>query len=183
MKITPTPLPGCFIIEPQIYYDERGSFMESFNERLFNEKTGLNLHFIQDNQSHSTYGVIRGLHYQCGDFAQAKLVRVVRGEILDVVVDIRPESLTFGQHFSIVISADNSKQLFIPRGFAHGFVVLSDTSIFNYKCDNYYFAESEGGIKYDDPDLCIDWLLDAGELIVSEKDQLLPFLKNSKPIW
>jgi dTDP-4-dehydrorhamnose 3,5-epimerase len=183
MIFTETKLKGCFIIEPKIIKDERGFFMESFNEQTFEKGTGEKVHFVQDNQSYSSRGVLRGLHYQTGDHAQAKLVRVLNGEVLDVAVDIRPKSETFGQHIAILLSGDNQKQFFIPRGFAHGFLVLSEKANFFYKCDNFYNKESEGGIKYNDSDLNIDWQFDVDELIISEKDHLLPNLKNAKKVW
>ena len=183
MKISSTNLSGCIVIEPTIVPDGRGYFMESFNERNFGEAVGKAVHFVQDNQSFSTYGVLRGLHYQTADHAQAKLVRVITGEVLDVVVDVRPESATFGQSFSIVLSAENQKQLFVPRGFAHGFVVLSETATFFYKCDNFYNKESEGGIKFNDPELAIDWMLSESDLKISDKDQNLPLFAESRRIW
>lgn len=174
MKITQTPLADCFVIEPQIFGDSRGSFMETYNEQKFPAE----VHFVQDNQSISQKGVLRGLHFQTGIYAQAKLVRVIRGEVLDVAVDIRPESKTFGQHFSIILNEENNKQLFVPRGFAHGFAVLQDNTIFAYKCDNFYNKEAESGIIYNDPDIAIDWRLDDEEMILSDKDKLLPNLKS-----
>lgn len=174
MKITNTPLAGCFVLEPQVFGDARGSFMESYNEQKFPAK----VHFVQDNQSISQKGVLRGLHFQKGEHAQAKLVRVIRGEVLDVAVDIRPDSETFGQHFSIILNAENNKQLFVPRGFAHGFAVLEDNTIFAYKCDNFYHKEAESGIIYNDPDIAIDWMLDDDEIMLSDKDKLLPNLKT-----
>ena len=180
MNFLSTELDSCFIIEPKILVDERGFFMESFNEKTFQEGTGTDVHFVQDNQSYSTKGVLRGMHYQTGLHAQAKLVRVLHGEVLDVVVDIRPDSKTFGKHLSIVLSGDNHKQLFIPRGFAHGFLVLSETASFFYKCDNFYNRDSEGGIYYADPALSINWSLPEAELVLSEKDKLLPMLNNAK---
>ncbi|MXN92569.1 dTDP-4-dehydrorhamnose 3,5-epimerase [Flavobacterium sp. Sd200] len=183
MTFTPTHLDGCFIIEPNVIKDSRGYFMESFNLERFEKGTGFKVNFVQDNQSFSTKGVLRGLHYQTGTFAQAKLVRVLEGEVLDVAVDIRPESKTYGQYVSVVLSAQNHKQLFIPRGFAHGFLVLSDTATFFYKCDNLYNKESEGGIMYNDPAIDINWEMDASNLIISDKDLLLPNLENSKKIW
>lgn len=171
MKIVNTILPDCIIIEPTIFKDERGYFYESFNEEKFNQLTGQNIRFVQDNQSFSTYGVLRGLHFQRGEHAQAKLVRVLKGEVLDVAVDIRPESPTFGEHFSMILSAENKLQLFLPRGFAHGFVVLSGEAEFFYKCDSYYNKASESSILYNDPELDIDWGLDMSEIIVSEKDK------------
>lgn len=178
MKVTETNLFGCIIIEPTIFNDERGYFFESFNTRLFNDAVGEEIKFIQDNQSFSKRGVLRGLHFQKGEYSQAKLVRVIQGKILDVVVDIRQDSPTFGGHFSIELSENNKKQLFIPRGFAHGFVVLSKEAQFFYKCDNYYNKNSESGIIYDDPDLDIDWKLGRDDLVLSEKDLALPTLKN-----
>jgi dTDP-4-dehydrorhamnose 3,5-epimerase len=183
MTFTPTNLQGCFIIEPNVIKDQRGYFMESFNEARFKAATGLDGHFVQDNQSYSTKGVLRGLHYQTGVHAQAKLVRVLQGEVLDVAVDIRPGSATFGEHIAIMLSADNQKQLYIPRGFAHGFLVLSDTATFFYKCDNLYNKESEGGIIYNDPAMGIDWQLEEADLLISEKDTILPTLENSKKAW
>ena len=178
MKVTETNLSGCIVFEPIIFNDERGYFFESYNTRLFNEAVGKEIKFIQDNQSFSKRGVLRGLHFQKGEFSQAKLVRVIQGEVLDVAVDIRQDSPTFGRHFSIVLSSENKKQLFIPRGFAHGFAVLSEEAQFFYKCDNYYNKTSEGGIAYNDPDLHIDWKLSKDELVLSEKDLELPFLKT-----
>ncbi|WP_299677820.1 dTDP-4-dehydrorhamnose 3,5-epimerase [uncultured Dokdonia sp.] len=171
MHIETTPFKDLIICTPSVFNDERGYFYESYKESIFQEKTGLSPNFVQDNQSQSTYGVLRGLHFQIGEMAQAKLVRVLEGEVLDVVVDMRKDEPTFGQSFSIVLSADNKKQLFIPRGFAHGFLVLSQKATFFYKCDNYYHKESERGLKYNDPFLGIDWRLDEQELILSEKDQ------------
>ena len=178
MSIEPTFLDGCFIIRPKILNDARGSFFESYNKREFETQTGLDVNFVQDNQSFSKKGVLRGLHFQKGDFAQAKLVRVLQGEVLDVVVDLRPDSKTFKQHFSIILNDQNNLQLFIPRGFAHGFITLSDFSIFSYKCDNYYNKSSESGIKYNDPDLEIDWKFNRSEIELSEKDKNLPFLRD-----
>jgi dTDP-4-dehydrorhamnose 3,5-epimerase len=183
MTFTETKLKGCFILEPKIIKDERGYFMESFNEKTFQEGIGQKVTFVQDNQSFSTRGVLRGLHYQCGEHAQAKLVRVLQGEVLDVAVDIRPNSPTFGHYESIVLSAENQKQFFVPRGFAHGFLVLSETATFFYKCDNFYNAASEGGIIYNDASLNIDWSFQESELIISEKDQVLPTLKSAKKAW
>ncbi len=180
MKIINTALSGCFIIEPQIYPDERGYFFESYNKQKFEDHIGSKVDFVQDNQSFSKKGVIRALHYQIGEWSQAKLVRVLAGSVLDVAVDIRPDSPNFGKHISVVLSSENKKQLFIPRGFAHGFVTLSDTAEFSYKCDNYYNQQAEGGIIYNDPDINIDWGFSEDELIISEKDSLLPLLKNAK---
>lgn len=183
MNFISTELEGCYIIEPKIIGDERGYFMESFNERTFQEATGKETHFVQDNQSFSKKGVLRGLHYQTGENAQAKLVRVLHGEVLDVAVDIRPESKTYGKHVAVLLSEENQKQLFVPRGFAHGFIVLSETATFFYKCDNFYNKESEGGVLYNDKTLSIDWKLPESELIISEKDQILPTLENAKKAW
>jgi dTDP-4-dehydrorhamnose 3,5-epimerase len=174
---------GCFVIQPKVIQDERGYFMESFNEQTFSEKTGLDVHFVQDNQSFSAKGVLRGLHYQTGEYAQAKLVRVLKGEVLDVAVDIRPDSETYGQYDSIVLSGENQKQFFVPRGFAHGFLVLSDTAVFFYKCDNFYNRESEGGIIYNDPTIDIDWEFPLADLLISEKDKHLPELNQAKKAW
>jgi len=178
MKITNTKLDGCYILEPTRYTDSRGYFFESFNERTFNELTGTETHFVQDNQSYSTQGVLRGLHAQAGAYAQAKLVRVLRGEVVDVVVDARPDSPTFGQHHAVKLSAENNLQLFVPRGFLHGFVVLSDVAEFFYKCDNFYHSASERGVRYNDPTLGIDWILPDESLIISDKDQGLPSFKE-----
>ncbi|MDX4975382.1 dTDP-4-dehydrorhamnose 3,5-epimerase [Myroides odoratimimus] len=174
MKVTETHLKGCFIIEPQKFGDSRGYFFESFNAKRFNELTYTETVFVQDNQSFSTQGVIRGLHAQQGEFAQAKLVRVLEGEVIDVAVDARPGSPTFGQHVAVKLSAENNLQLFIPRGFLHGFSVLSETAVFFYKCDNFYNKDSEQGIIYNDPALGIDWGITAGSEVVSDKDIVLP---------
>ncbi len=179
MTVTETKLKGCFILEPKIFKDERGYFFESFNVDVFEREIGRKINFVQDNQSFSKYGVIRALHYQIGKHAQAKLVRVLRGKVLDVAVDLRKDSPTFGHHISVELSAENQKQLFIPRGFAHGFVVLSESADFFYKCDNFYNPQSEAGIIYDDPNLNIDWVLDTKEHILSPKDAELPNLKNA----
>jgi dTDP-4-dehydrorhamnose 3,5-epimerase len=183
LKFLETKLKGCFVLEPKIILDARGYFMESFNENTFQNGIGQQVHFVQDNQSFSSRGVLRGLHYQTGEHAQAKLVRVLQGEVLDVAVDIRPDSETFGQHVAVLLSAENQKQLFVPRGFAHGFVVLSETATFFYKCDNFYNKESEGGIIYNDDSMKIDWQLPENELLISEKDLVLPLLKEAKKVW
>ncbi len=177
MPFTETGFPGLKIFEPKVISDSRGYFFESFNKALF-QSAGIDTGFTQDNESKSKFGVIRGLHYQLNPYAQAKLVRVVEGEVLDVVIDLRKGSPTFGKSYSLVISADNKKQLFIPRGFAHGFSVLSETCIFQYKCDNYYSKESEGGIIYNDPQLNIDWGIGLDKVVVSEKDRVLPLFKD-----
>lgn len=183
MNFIPTQLEGCYILEPKVIFDERGYFMESFNETRFQEGINQKVHFVQDNQSYSTKGVLRGLHYQTGEHAQAKLVRVLSGEVLDVAVDIRPGSETFGEYVAVLLSAENQKQLFVPRGFAHGFLVLSETATFFYKCDNFYNKESEGGIIYNDTTVNIDWQFPEREFIISEKDQVQPTLNNAKKAW
>lgn len=174
MQVIETGLAGCFIIEPRVFEDERGYFFESFNAKTFKEVTGVSVNFVQDNESKSNYGVIRGLHFQTGAFAQAKLVRVTRGAVLDVAVDIRKDSPTYLQHIAVALSDANKRQLFIPHGFAHGFAVLEDDTQFNYKCDNYYDKASEGGLLYNDPKLAIDWKIPSEMQIISEKDMLLP---------
>ena len=179
MNAIETPLQGCYILEPNIFEDDRGYFFESFNANKFNSAIGQEVFFVQDNQSFSQKGVIRGIHYQKGEYAQAKLVRVLSGTVLDVAVDLRKESKTFGQHFAIELSADNKKQLFIPRGFGHGFSVLSETAEFFYKCDNFYNKASEGGIIYNDAELNIDWKIQKDLIDISEKDIELPSLKNA----
>ncbi|AEH00876.1 dTDP-4-dehydrorhamnose 3,5-epimerase [Lacinutrix sp. 5H-3-7-4] len=180
MKVLETKLKDCFILEPNVFNDSRGYFFESFNAKTFIEHVNSKTVFLQDNESFSTKGVLRGLHYQTGEYAQAKLVRVVQGSVLDVAVDLRQDSKTFGQHVAVELSAENKKQLFVPRGFAHGFIVLSDTAIFSYKCDNYYNKASEAGIIYNDKDLKIDWKLNESDFLVSDKDLVLPTLKNAK---
>jgi len=183
MNFIPTNLEGCFVIEPKILRDERGYFMESFNENAFSDGIGKRIHFVQDNQSFSSQGVLRGLHYQVGDHAQSKLVRVISGEVLDVAVDIRPGSATFGQYAAEILSGENQRQFFIPKGFAHGFLVLSETATFVYKCDNFYHKNSEAGISYKDPIINIDWQYGAEKLLVSERDQSLPLLENARKVW
>ncbi len=183
MNFIPTTLEGCFIIEPKIFKDERGYFMESFNENTFQKGTNQKVHFVQDNQSFSSKGVLRGLHYQTGEHAQAKLVRVLQGEVLDIAVDIRPESNTFGEYVAVLLSGENQTQFFVPRGFAHGFLVLSETATFFYKCDNFYNKESEGGIIFNDPTIAVDWQLPTFDLLISEKDHYLPTLENAKKVW
>jgi len=180
MPFSTTPIPGLIIFEPRIFPDERGYFFESYNQRTWAE-AGLQANFVQDNQARSTRGVLRGLHYQVGEMAQAKLVRVLEGEVLDVVVDIREDSPTYGQWYSVRLSAENKRQLFVPRGFAHGYVVLSETAEFFYKCDNFYSKAHEGGIRFDDPALAIDWEIDLSEVIVADKDLALPFLGKHRP--
>lgn len=181
MKVIETFLKGCFVIEPEVYNDTRGLFFESFSKKIFKEKTGLEIDFVQDNISISKYGVIRGLHIQKEPFGQSKLIKVVTGKILDVVVDIRKDSSTFGNHFSIELSAENNKQLFIPKGFLHGFSSLANNTIVSYKCDSYYNSSSEDGVIYNDTQLNINWKLKKEEIILSGKDKLLlPFNRLNK---
>ena len=170
MNVISTSIPDVKILEPRVFEDARGHFFESFSQQLFTEKVSDTV-FVQDNESRSTYGVLRGLHFQRPPMAQAKLVRVVEGSVLDVAVDIRTDSPTYGQHVSVELSAENKRQLFIPRGFAHGFVVLSPTVVFQYKCDNYYSPEHDGGIAWNDPDLKIDWQVPMEDVVLSEKDK------------
>jgi dTDP-4-dehydrorhamnose 3,5-epimerase len=177
MPFTKTDIPGLLVFEPNVFEDNRGYFFESYNEKIFLE-AGIDLRWVQDNQSSSSYGVIRGLHYQLPPYAQSKLVRVLRGKILDVVVDIRKGSPTFGKSFCEMLSAKNKKQLFIPKGFAHGFSVLSEKAEVLYKCDSYYNKGSEAGIIYNDPELTIDWQIPEEVAIISDKDKLLPSLKD-----
>ena len=177
MKITKTALDGVVIIEPQVFEDARGYFFESWNKAKM-EEAGLNYDFIQDNQSKSCYGTIRGIHFQKGEFSQAKLVRVLQGTVLDVAVDLRKDSKTFGQHVAVELSEENKRQLMIPRGFGHGFSVLTPTAVFAYKCDNVYNKASEAGIRFDDPALGIDWKVKPEEAVLSDKDKILPFLKD-----
>ena len=177
MKITKTALDGVVIIEPQVFEDARGYFFESWNKAKM-EEAGLNYDFIQDNQSKSCYGTIRGIHFQKGEFSQAKLVRVLQGTVLDVAVDLRKDSKTFVQHVAVELSAENNRQLMIPRGFGHGFSVLTPTAVFAYKCDNVYNKASEAGIRFDDPALGIDWKVKPEEAVLSDKDKILPFLKD-----
>jgi len=179
MEIEKTKLVGCVILKPKKFHDERGYFFESFNEAKFQELTNSTTKFVQDNQSFSTYGVLRGLHAQAGEHAQAKLVRVLKGEVLDVAVDAREGSPTFGEHVAVKLSAENNLQLFIPRGFLHGFVVLSETAEFFYKCDNYYNKDSERGVAYNDPAIGIDWVVPQDKLNLSEKDIILPALTEA----
>ena len=174
MKIKNTPLKDCYIIEPTVFEDERGYFYEKFNEKKFEELTGLNGHFVQDNISKSSYGVLRGLHLQKGEYAQAKLVSCLEGKVFDVAVDLREDSPTFGQWFGIELTPENKLQLYVPRGFGHGFSVLSETAVFSYKCDNFYQKDAEGSVIYNDPELNIDGKLPADAIILSEKDGKLP---------
>lgn len=178
MVLEETYLKGCYILTPNVYKDNRGTFLESFNQIAFETAMGIKTNFVQDNQSISSKGVLRGLHFQRGDFAQAKLVRVVKGSVLDVCVDIREGSSTFGNHFSVILDDISNKQLFIPRGFAHGFLVLENETVFNYKCDNYYNKGYESGIIYNDKDININWSTPNNELIISDKDLLLPSFES-----
>lgn len=178
MTFIETEIPGVIIVEPRVFSDARGYFFESFSQREFDEKLRP-VHFVQDNESKSCYGVVRGLHFQKGEYSQSKLVRVVKGAVLDVVVDIRRGSPTFGRHVAVELSEDNKRQLFVPRGFAHGFSVLSEDVIFQYKCDRYYAPESEGAIAWNDPALGIDWRIPADKVVLSAKDSAHPLLKDS----
>lgn len=178
MKIENSPLKDCFIIHDTVHGDERGYFIETFNQRDFNAATGLDIVFVQDNQSMSSKGVLRGLHMQKGNAAQAKLVRVIEGAVLDIAVDLRKDSPTFGQHHAIELSSDNHKQFFVPSGFAHGFVVLTQQATFLYKVDKFYQPGNEVGIMYNDKDLNIDWQLPESAFIFSEKDKTLGSFKD-----
>lgn len=177
MNVIKTDLEGVVIIEPRIFKDARGYFFESFSAKEFEEKV-IKTTFVQDNESKSSYGVLRGLHFQKAPAAQSKLVRVVKGKVLDVAVDIRRGSSTYGKHVAVELSAENHRQLFIPRGFAHGFSVLSDEVIFQYKCDNFYSPENEGALAWNDPELNIDWQIDSEHILVSDKDAHHPLLKD-----
>lgn len=170
MNIRHTDIPDVVVIEPRVFKDTRGYFFESYNKKIFDELIGGDISFVQDNEAKSSYGVLRGLHFQKGEHAQAKLIRVVRGEVLDVAVDIRKDSPTFGKYISQILSEDNKLQLFIPHGFAHGYVALSEEVVFQYKCDNYYCPASEGGISFDDKALGIDWTIPKEDMILSDKD-------------
>lgn len=178
MEIIKTKIDGVLIIEPKVFGDSRGYFFESFNTKDFSQHTGTDIIFVQDNESMSRYGVLRGLHFQCPPFAQSKLVRVVKGTVLDVAVDIRKNSPTFGQHVAVELSGDNHRQFFMPKGIAHGFSVLSPEAIFQYKCDAFYAPQSEGAIAWNDPDLGIDWGIPTNKVILSEKDKHHPCLKD-----
>ena len=182
MKVIPTAIEGVVILEPEVFGDARGYFFESYSQRKFDEQVRL-VRFVQDNESHSRYGVLRGLHFQKGRCAQSKLVRVIRGCVLDVAVDIRRGSPTFGRHVSVELSGDNKRQFFIPRGFAHGFAVLSDEATFQYKCDNPYAPESEGAIAWDDPTLGIDWRLAPEDVVLSPKDSAHPLLSEAGELF
>lgn len=180
MEIESTPIKGCYILKPRVFEDERGYFFERYNKSKFHDLLGISPEFVQDNESLSSYGVIRGLHAQKGKAAQAKIVSVSQGSVLDVVVDIRPSSPTFRKYFSAELNEHNKTQLFVPRGLLHGFAVLSKTVKFFYKCDNLYDKSAEIGVRYDDPDLAIDWKIPAQDRIISEKDQQLPWFKSLK---
>lgn len=179
MKIIETPIPDLFIIEPKVFSDERGYFFESFNESKFS-KFGLIHKYVQDNESKSHYGVVRGLHYQLAPYDQTKLIRVVRGTVYDVAVDLRVGSPTYGKWYGLIVSASNKKQFYIPKGFAHGFSVLSEYAIFSYKCDEFYNPEADRGIRYDDADLNIDWKIPRELIVVSGKDKLLPGMAQAE---
>ena len=184
MIIEQTPLKDCFIVHDKVHRDARGYFIETYNQREFSAATGLDIVFVQDNQSTSTTrGILRGLHFQIGKFCQAKLVRVLNGTVLNVALDLRKESKTFGKHITVKLSDKSKKQMFIPRGFAHGFLVLSERADFFYKCDNFFDRKSARGIKFNDPDLKIDWQIPEKDIILSEKDMSLPFLRDYEMLF
>ena len=178
MNIIKTDIEGVIIVEPRVFGDARGYFFESYNARDFREQSGIDVTFIQDNESCSSYGVVRGLHFQKPPYAQSKLVRVVEGTVLDVAVDIRKGSATYGKHVSVELSADNKRQLFLPKGMAHGFAVLSERAVFQYKCDEYYHPEAEGAIAWDDPTLAIDWKIEPSRVLLSDKDRKHPMFND-----
>jgi dTDP-4-dehydrorhamnose 3,5-epimerase len=178
MEIIETKLNGCLIIQPKIFADDRGYFLETFNAKTFAAKTGMHIQFVQDNESKSSFGVVRGLHMQTGEHAQAKLVSVTKGKVLDVAVDMRKDSPTFLQHVAVELSEQNKTQLFVPRGFAHGFVVLQDETIFSYKCDNFYNQPSEAGLYLGDESLGINWIVPANKWVMSAKDKALPSVED-----
>ena len=178
MQIIRTDIDGVLIIEPKVFGDSRGYFFESFNAKEFREKTGLDINFVQDNESMSSYGVMRGLHFQRPPYTQSKLVRCVKGRVLDVAVDIRKGSPTYGQHVAVELTEDNHRQFFVPKGFAHGFAVLSETAVFQYKCDNFYAPQADGGISILDSSLGINWLIPADKAVLSDKDTSHPLLKD-----
>lgn len=178
MQIEKTPLKDCLLIKPSVFEDQRGVFLETYHRKRLAEFSGIDAEFVQDNQSISKYGVLRGLHYQEGAFAQTKIVRVIYGKVLDVVVDLRANSPTYKKTYSIILDDENLYQLYVPKGFGHGFLTLSKKSVFSYKCDHYYTPGSEGGIRYNDPELNINWNFSEEDLILSEKDKNLPFLKD-----
>lgn len=177
MNIIKTKIPGLLIIEPKLFVDERGYFFESYNQKAFSSAVG-NITFVQDNESKSSYGVLRGLHFQFPPYAQSKLVRVIEGNVLDIAVDIRKNSPTYGQYVSVELTGESHRQLFIPKGFAHGFVVLSQQAVFQYKCDEFYHPEAEGAIAWNDPDLAIDWQIPVEDMILSERDKHHPLFKD-----
>jgi dTDP-4-dehydrorhamnose 3,5-epimerase len=179
MEYIRTDIEGVFVIEPRVFNDARGYFFEAWKQEEFNEHVG-EVNFIQDNESKSSFGVLRGLHYQKGELSQAKLVRVIKGKVLDVAVDIRKSSPTFGKHVMVELSEDNKRQLFIPRGFAHGFLVLSEEAVFTYKVDNPYAPQAEAGIRWNDPELAIEWPIDPAQVLTSEKDLKQPLLKDAE---
>ena len=179
MEYIKTDIEGVFVIEPRVFNDARGYFFEAWKQEEFNEHVG-EVDFIQDNESKSSFGVLRGLHYQKGDLSQAKLVRVIKGKVMDVAVDIRKSSPTFGKHVMVELSEDNKRQFFIPRGFAHGFLVLSEEAVFTYKVDNPYAPQAEAGIRWNDPDLAIEWPIDSAQVLTSEKDLKQPLLKDAE---
>lgn len=183
MPFTETPIKDLWLFEPRVFEDERGYFYESFNQKEFSETTGIHSHFIQDNHSFSKHGVLRGLHFQKPPHAQAKFIKVVRGTIWDVVVDLRKDSPTFQQHLGFELSAENKKQLYVPQGFAHGFVVLSDFAEVLYKCDGFYAPKAEAGIIYNDPTLAIDWKINPENIIISGKDKVLPYFTDSEILF
>ncbi|MBO5814173.1 MAG: dTDP-4-dehydrorhamnose 3,5-epimerase [Alistipes sp.] len=178
MNIIKTDIEGVVLLEPKIFGDERGYFFEAYSQRVFDQEVGP-VRFVQENESKSCYGVVRGLHYQCGEAAQAKLVSVVKGRVLDVAVDLRRSSPTFGKYVAAELSEENKRQMFVPRGFAHGFAVLSEEAVFQYRCDNYYAPTQERGIAWNDPELGIDWGIPTQEVILSEKDTRNPLLKDA----
>ena len=183
MGVVKTELEGVYIIEPKVFGDERGYFFESYNKVRFEQEVGREINWVQDNESKSCYGVLRGLHFQKGKDAQSKLVRVVKGKVLDVAVDVRKGSPTFGKYVAVELSEDNHRQLFIPRGFAHGFVVLSPEAIFQYKCDNLYAPQSEGSVAWNDPQIGIDWGIAPEDIILSEKDKKSPLLADAPELF
>ena len=178
INIKQTSIEGVFVIEPKVFGDERGYFLESFNSKEFKEKTGIDVTFVQDNESKSRFGVLRGMHFQLPPYTQSKLVRVVKGKVLDVVVDIRKGSPTYGKYEMCELTEDNHRQFFVPKGMAHGFAVLSDEVIFQYKCDEFYHPEAEGAIAWNDPDIAIEWPIADQDVLLSEKDKRHPFLKD-----
>ena len=182
IKVIETEIPGVVVIEPKVFGDERGYFFESWSQKDFDEQIRP-IKFVQDNESKSSYGVLRGLHFQKGKYSQSKLVRVVRGKVLDVAVDMRKGSPTFGKHVAVELTEDNHRQLFIPRGFAHGFVVLSDIAVFQYKCDNLYAPQEEGALAWDDPEIGINWGVPTDKVILSAKDKAHPTLKESSELF